>query len=90
MLAASVVSQAVAVWDSGIGIKAEDRPYLFKPLTQVDQRLPRDFEGIGLGLALVARRVEMLGGTVAVLSEVDGGSRFIVTLPSNSEPLRQP
>lgn len=83
-------SVQIVVWDTGIGIRDEDRPYLFKPLTQVDQRLARAYEGIGLGLALVARTVEMLGGTVAVKSGSDSGSRFIVTLPSNLEAPRQP
>ena len=73
----------IAVWDTGIGIKEEQRPYLFKPLTQGDQRLTRQYEGIGLGLALVKRRAEVLGGSVAVESAVDQGSRFIVTLPAN-------
>lgn len=76
----------IAVWDTGIGIKEEQRPYLFKPLTQGDQRLTRHYEGIGLGLALVKRRAEVLGGSVVVESAVDQGSRFIVTLPANLKP----
>jgi len=71
----------IEVWDSGIGIQELHKPYLFKPFTQVDQRLSRQYEGIGLGLAIVQRKVEILGGTVAVETIVDQGSRFIVTLP---------
>lgn len=77
----------VIVWDTGIGITPEQMPYLFKPLTQVDQRLARRFEGLGLGLALVKRKVEILGGAVTVESQAGVGSRFIITLPVARFPL---
>lgn len=72
------------VADQGIGISPEQQAYLFEPFTQIDQRLAREFEGIGLGLALVKRKVDLLGGTVVVDSTPGAGSRFIVTLPSNA------
>lgn len=71
----------IEVWDSGIGIQEQHKPYLFKPFTQVDQRLSRQYEGIGLGLAIAQRKAELLGGTVSLETTVDHGSRFIVTLP---------
>ena len=65
---------------------------MFKPFTQADQRLARQYEGIGLGLAIVQRKVEILGGTVSVDTAVGQGSRFIVTLPATPPPpaLSQP
>lgn len=83
-ICAGSVGEAVRieVWDTGIGISAEEMPYLFQPFTQIDQRLAREFVGIGLGLALVRRRVELLHGTIAVESTPGNGSRFVVTLPS--------
>ena len=72
----------IEVWDTGIGISAEQMPYLFQPFTQIDQRLAREFVGIGLGLALVRRKVELLHGTIAVESTPGSGSRFVVTLPN--------
>lgn len=82
----------IEVWDSGIGIPEDHKPYLFKPFTQADQRLARQYEGIGLGLAIVQRKVEILGGTVSVDTAVGQGSRFIVTLPATPPPpaLSQP
>lgn len=74
----------VTVWDTGIGITPEQRPYLFRVFSQADQRLAREFEGIGLGLALVKRKTEILGGTVAVESQPGEGSKFIIKLPSNA------
>jgi PAS domain S-box-containing protein len=69
------------VWDTGIGISPKDMERLFRPFVQIDTRLARQHEGTGLGLALVARLVEMHGGGVSVESTVGQGSRFTVTLP---------
>jgi PAS domain S-box-containing protein len=69
------------VRDSGVGIPADALENLFKPFVQVDSSLSRQFDGTGLGLALVHRMVEMHGGTVTVVSDVGKGSTFIVTLP---------
>ncbi len=69
------------VWDTGIGIAPENLPLLFKSFVQIDSRLSRQYEGTGLGLTLVARLVEMHGGSVAVDSHLGRGSRFSVMLP---------
>ncbi len=69
------------VWDTGVGIPQEAMERLFKPFVQLDSRLSRQFEGTGLGLALVYRMAELHGGSVAVESTVGQGSRFTVTLP---------
>jgi PAS domain S-box-containing protein len=53
-----------AVTDTGIGIATEDIERLFTPFMQVDARLNRQYEGTGLGLALVLRLAEMHGGNV--------------------------
>jgi CheY-like chemotaxis protein len=54
---------------------------LFKPFVQLDSALARQYEGSGLGLALVYRMVEMHGGCVTVESEIGQGSWFTVSLP---------
>ncbi len=69
------------VWDTGIGIAEKDLPRLFKPFTQLDSRLAREFPGTGLGLTLVRRMVELHGGSVEVESRKGEGSRFTFTLP---------
>ncbi|MBN1920139.1 MAG: response regulator [Anaerolineae bacterium] len=71
------------IWDTGIGIAQESMSLLFKPFVQLDTRLSRQYEGAGLGLALVYRLVELHGGSVSVTSEVGKGSRFMVCLRSS-------
>ncbi|MEP7189585.1 MAG: PAS domain S-box protein, partial [Roseiflexaceae bacterium] len=69
------------VWDTGIGIAQDQMTQLFQPFVQLDSRLARQYEGSGLGLALVRRLVELHGGSISVTSEVERGSRFTVALP---------
>jgi len=71
----------ITVWDTGIGIRAEDIERLFQPFSQLDARLEREYSGTGLGLSLVKRLVELHGGRVSVESEPGRGSRFSFSLP---------
>ncbi|GIK72436.1 MAG: hypothetical protein BroJett021_14240 [Chloroflexota bacterium] len=69
------------VWDTGIGIRAEDLPQLFRPFVQLDAGIAHKTGGTGLGLALVAKLVRLHDGHVSVESEPGKGSRFTITLP---------
>ena len=75
----------IIVWDTGIGIAAEDIKRLFQPFVQIEQSLTRRHEGAGVGLSIAARLAKVLGGTIAVESAVGAGSRFIITLPLTLE-----
>jgi len=70
-----------SVFDNGIGIALEDLRQLFVPFSQVDSSLTREYEGTGLGLALVQKLTDLHGGSVDVESEVGKGSRFTINLP---------
>ena len=74
------------VWDTGIGIAPEDLARLFQPFVQLDSSLTRRYEGSGLGLSIVARMLQLMGGNIRVESQVDQGSRFMITLPLSSKP----
>jgi signal transduction histidine kinase len=76
---------AVAVTDTGMGIKEEDLENLFKPFTQVDVGINRKHEGTGLGLSICKKIVELLGGTISVKSAWGKGSTFGFELPVNRE-----
>jgi PAS domain S-box-containing protein len=72
----------VSVRDNGIGIPAHMLPNVFDMFTQVDRNLERSQGGLGIGLSIVKRLVEMHGGSVEAKSDGQGlGSEFIVRLP---------
>jgi PAS domain S-box-containing protein len=82
---------AISVTDTGIGIPAEALPKVFEMFAQVDGALERSQGGLGIGLTLVRRLVEMHGGTVEVQSEGrNRGSQFTVRLPMLIEEPRPP
>jgi hypothetical protein len=79
----------LSVIDTGVGIASEDLKQLFQPFVQVDSRLNRQYEGTGLGLALVQKLTDLHGGSVEVESEVGKGSRFTINLPLGKERVAQ-
>lgn len=75
------------VRDTGIGIDGDHLGHVFDLFEQVDASLDRSSGGLGLGLNLVKRMVEMHGGTVSAHSDGRGhGSEFVVRLPLAPEP----
>src|SRR5262249_4956395 len=72
----------IFVRDTGIGIEPELLPRIFDLFTQADRSLARSKGGLGIGLTLVKRLVEMHGGTVRAASPGPGqGSEFAIRLP---------
>ncbi|MCY7331210.1 MAG: response regulator, partial [Pseudanabaena sp. CAN_BIN31] len=79
----------IDVIDTGIGIDPQNIGKLFQPFIQIDSALNRQYQGTGLGLALVKSIVEMHGGKVELTSQVGVGSCFTVLLPC-TETARSP
>ena len=80
---------AVTVKDTGIGIAADQLSRIFEMFTQVDRSLEKSQGGLGIGLTLAQRLVEMHGGSVEAHSKGPGkGSEFVVRLPVVVEVLR--
>ena len=77
------VDATVSVTDSGVGIPAEMVDHVFDPFTQVASARQHAHGGLGIGLTLVKRIVEMHGGSVRARSDGEGrGSEFVIRLPA--------
>jgi len=71
----------IRVRDNGPGISPELLPRVFELFTQAERSLDRSEGGLGIGLALVQRYVQLHGGDVEAVSTLEQGSEFIVRLP---------
>ncbi|WP_179830325.1 hybrid sensor histidine kinase/response regulator transcription factor [Spirosoma fluviale] len=71
----------IRVADTGIGIPKDQLARIFERFYQVDEGSTRAYSGTGIGLALVRELTDWLGGSVAVESEVGGGSVLTIELP---------
>lgn len=72
---------SMEVSDTGIGIPSEAQQFIFDPFRQVDADVTNRPGGIGLGLSIVKRLVELMQGEICVKSQEGGGSTFTVILP---------
>jgi signal transduction histidine kinase len=76
--AVSDTAVRLVVEDTGVGIDEAFLPGLFEPFSQEDYRLNRSHGGAGLGLAVARRLIDGMGGTIAVESRKNEGTRFEV------------
>ena len=85
-----ITSLIISVKDTGIGIRDEDKDKLFRKFERVDIDKNSSVEGTGLGLAITANLVEMMGGTISVISNYGIGSNFTASIPQqivSDEPI---
>ena len=80
----------VAVSDTGIGIPTEKIDKIFDTFHQVEEGLSRNYAGLGLGLALVRKLTDAMGGTIHVESQPEEGSTFTVDIPICRPPVPLP
>lgn len=71
----------IVVEDNGIGISEADQPYIFERFYRADKSRNRKTGGIGLGLSIVKKIVELHDGRIDVKSRMNQGSAFYVTVP---------
>lgn len=75
-----------SVKDDGIGISKEDQKRLFTPFNQLDSSKTKKYGGAGLGLSIVKRLVELMGGSIAVNSTRNIGTEFVFTIELQKKP----
>jgi two-component system sensor histidine kinase BaeS len=74
----------ITVEDNGQGIPSEDLPYIFERFYRADKSRNRSTGGLGLGLTITEAIVEAHKGNITVSSELNKGTKFIVTIPKNN------
>lgn len=74
---------AISVRDTGRGVSPADMEKIFEPFVQLDRRLTREQEGVGLGLAISRDLARGMGGDLAVVSTPGTGTTFTLTLPAS-------
>ncbi|MCP4290275.1 MAG: response regulator [bacterium] len=70
-----------SVRDTGVGISEDKKDHVFGHFTQADSSTTRSYGGTGLGLAICKQLVELMGGHIALESELGSGSRFYFIVP---------
>lgn len=76
----------IKVSDTGVGISEAEQKLIFEPYFRSAKSQKNVPEGVGLGLAIVSQLVTMLKGEISLISEVNVGSTFTVTIPLNPSP----
>lgn len=79
----------IHIEDTGIGISPEEKAIIFERFRQIDASSTRKYEGMGIGLTIVKDLINLLGGSINVVSEQDQGSTFSFSLPINSGQIRE-
>jgi PAS domain S-box-containing protein len=74
----------IKVKDTGIGISKPNTKLIFEPFRQASEGLTRSFEGLGIGLTVTKRFIEIMGGEISVESDIGMGAEFTIKFPVNS------
>ena len=86
---ASETEWKIEVSDTGMGMAKNMQELIFKPFRQADESQTRSHGGLGLGLPIARGLAVLMRGSISVESEIDRGSRFIVTLPLVYKPTQE-
>lgn len=76
--------------DSGIGVEPNKLHLIFAPFQQSDSSTTRCFEGLGLGLAIAQKQIELLGGTIVCSDNIERGMTFEFSIPCSEACVQKP
>ncbi|MCE1189845.1 MAG: PAS domain S-box protein [Ignavibacteria bacterium] len=74
------------VKDTGIGIELERQSIIFQEFRQASEGFDRNYEGTGLGLTIAKKMIELMHGSISVISTIGVGSEFTISLPATLPP----
>lgn len=74
----------ISISDEGIGIAENDLENIFKTLQQLEDPYTKQFEGLGMGLAIVKNLIDLMNGNLIVTSELGKGTTFKITIPEST------
>ena len=80
----------IKITDSGIGIEPEHLDIIFEPFRQVSEGTTRNYEGSGIGLTIAKKLASSMDAEINVISQIEKGSTFFLTIPVNEEAIDQP
>ena len=69
------------IMDTGIGMSQEFLNHVFEPFAQEQAGARSEYQGTGLGMAIVKKLLDKMNGTISVTSEEGTGSSFVITIP---------
>jgi signal transduction histidine kinase len=78
----------ITIWDEGIGIDPQDIKKLFRPFSQIEPSISKNFQGSGLGLYICKKIIELHGGKINCESQKGVGSKFIIFLPFTDKQMQ--
>ncbi|MCH2547654.1 MAG: ATP-binding protein [Alphaproteobacteria bacterium] len=82
-----VATLRIEVVDSGIGMSEKQLKHIFEKFVQADDSISRRYGGTGLGLAITKHLVELMDGSIDVVSKENMGTKFTITLPLKEQPV---
>ncbi|MHA7057669.1 response regulator [Aquimarina sp. M1] len=71
----------LSIKDTGIGIKQKDQDIIFKSFSQSEKEISKNFGGLGLGLAIAKKYIDLIGGKISFVSKENEGSAFLLKIP---------
>jgi signal transduction histidine kinase len=78
----------LSISDHGIGIQADRLTEIFQPFQQLEDPYTKKYQGVGIGLAIIKKLLDLMEGEISVESELETGSVFTIIIPNNASAVK--